>query len=435
MDKHLTSSTLYTRRLSAIFPCTPRKTPAVRSWKNCHSSGQRIASSPYTGISPPPGLLVIDLDTYKGVTTAEVDNALGAELPWDTAFLQSTTSGGRHYVFQADQVCIESIRNSHDTLGVSGFDVRCPDRGYIVTGEGYTVNSLFPSVRLALEQGRWPELPKQAVDALSASAGEGTRAGAGDADITMCKGQSFLEDNTAPYGVPNRCVPTAHGQRNACLLMLARWFLGKNPDATDAQLREVLTNWYIASIGQMKTDDFDVSLREFTAAYRTAHTPMIPSLDAMLDGFQNDPIQPDIAAKLNATEQDIYRITERLNNVRGGQSFHLSARIAGKYIGRSHTTAANALKRLRELGLLVITKVAKFIKDGVSFATEYMLSNIGEKSCNVRAAATSLIHRVIGKTAHVLSRVIAPLVDVQNDDCNEIVSIQAGALPLMSRQN
>ena len=77
------------------FPLRSNKAPAVpkgTSWKDFTGK----VTTAMWGIAVPKGALVIDLDTYKGVTRAVVDDLIGCALPWDAAILQRTKNGGEH---------------------------------------------------------------------------------------------------------------------------------------------------------------------------------------------------------------------------------------------------------------------------------------------------------------------------------------------------
>jgi hypothetical protein len=111
---------------------------------------------------------VFDLDTYKGVTTEQVDAAFGVQLDWQCAELQKTRSGGTHYVFKVP-VGVE-LTNGTNVCGVKHFDTRASFKGYIATGEGYENLTFADSVADALHDvAMWPELPQAALDKLSGS--------------------------------------------------------------------------------------------------------------------------------------------------------------------------------------------------------------------------------------------------------------------------
>ena len=148
------------------FPLKDNKQPAISTdWHDWRGE----ASSALVGLMIPRGLLVVDVDTYKGVTCESIDAALGSALPWGLAALQKTRSGGMHYVFRVPDD--REIPNGSNVLGVQGFDTRSAGRGYIATGEGYD-GLTFLDVREALESpDMWPWLPPEVVDRLCAAGG------------------------------------------------------------------------------------------------------------------------------------------------------------------------------------------------------------------------------------------------------------------------
>lgn len=88
-------------------------------------------SSGVVGVPVPAGVVILDLDTYKGATRGAVEQYLDCALPWDAAAIQGTVSGGEHYAFR----CSWDVSQS---TSLDGFDVRAAGKGFICSGEGYT---------------------------------------------------------------------------------------------------------------------------------------------------------------------------------------------------------------------------------------------------------------------------------------------------------
>ena len=174
------------------FPCSANKVPAVGKgvdWKvvaNLYPDQMQWPSG-VVGVPVPPGVTVIDLDTYKGVTRERVERALGCALPWDAALIQHTQSGGEHYAFAADWDARQDSDLFKDDIG-KGFDTRCGGRGYIATGAGYqwAGNGLlalaYPGVML-------PRLPDAARPALERVQREvtSTELPQGDRDLDLIR--------------------------------------------------------------------------------------------------------------------------------------------------------------------------------------------------------------------------------------------------------
>jgi len=150
-----------------IFPLTNKKAPAIpagTNWQDYHGD----ANTALIGVMIPKGMIVLDIDSYKGTTIEQVESALGCSLNWELAELQTTMNGGKHYAFKvpldADMI------NGSDLLGVKGFDTRASFKGYIATGKGYTNLTLNDTVQAALnDREYWGELPEAALHKLSSS--------------------------------------------------------------------------------------------------------------------------------------------------------------------------------------------------------------------------------------------------------------------------
>lgn len=145
------------------FPCRLDKTPAIHKGENWKAlePGPRHWPSPLAGVPVPAGILVIDLDLYKGVTREAVDHLLGCVLPWDTALIQKTQSGGEHYAFR----CEYQARNGSNLHGLRGFDTRSAGKGYICTGEPYYTGVGF-GVFSMVQPGILPCIPDETMTLL-----------------------------------------------------------------------------------------------------------------------------------------------------------------------------------------------------------------------------------------------------------------------------
>lgn len=116
-----------------IFPCNENKVPKC---KFKHPQPQLPQDDfrwrdGYIGIRVPAGKVVFDIDTYKGVTTDDVDKLLGCKIPWAEALIQDTERGGQHYLLE----CTWNVRQGSDVHGLIGFDIRSAGKGYICTHE------------------------------------------------------------------------------------------------------------------------------------------------------------------------------------------------------------------------------------------------------------------------------------------------------------
>lgn len=148
----------------AVFPCRADKGPAVLkgdSWKDyaLRPVTENTWPSGVVGVPVPDGVLIVDLDTYKGITRQDVEGVLGTTLEWDRALIQTTMQGGQHYAFRVDRE-VRQMANHN----ISGFDTRAADKGYIATGQGYSPAN-FGLFALTQPQAL-PPLPEAALQAL-----------------------------------------------------------------------------------------------------------------------------------------------------------------------------------------------------------------------------------------------------------------------------
>ena len=144
------------------------KKPAIPKgvdWHEYRATNEEIEQSKNIGIVIPKGLICIDVDTQKGVTTDDIEAALGCELDWDSAEVQRTVSGGMHYFFSVPEDRV--LRQGSDLLDVEGFDTRTTGKGWIASGEGYEDLTLS-GLPGALELEDFPPLPSEAIRLLDA---------------------------------------------------------------------------------------------------------------------------------------------------------------------------------------------------------------------------------------------------------------------------
>jgi hypothetical protein len=148
-----------------VFPLQKNKAPALpkgTDWRTYKGE----ANTPMVGVMIPQGVVVLDLDLYKGVSTEQVESELGCSLDWDSAQLQETLKGGMHYAFRIGEGV--EIANGVNVAGVEGLDIRSPGKGYIATGEGYNDLTLFGVIESLHEPETFPELPVEVVKRLNA---------------------------------------------------------------------------------------------------------------------------------------------------------------------------------------------------------------------------------------------------------------------------
>ena len=165
------------------FPLNSNKTPAVSGWQKFTGS----VTSPMFGVSPPEGFYVIDVDSYKDDSVkGKIEQVLGCCIDWERSHIQTTLNGGSHHAFIIPHN-VHMLQGS-DILGVKGFDTRASGRGYIASGEGYTV--IDADIVTDRFDDFLPELPASAFEKLSTKA-ETTKAVALDVDSKMYRNASI----------------------------------------------------------------------------------------------------------------------------------------------------------------------------------------------------------------------------------------------------
>lgn len=150
-----------------VFPCWENKQPAVKGgFHSASTTPGNYWPSNLFGIPIPRGLIVIDIDAHKGMTTALIEQALGCQLNWGAALLQHTPSGGAHYAFRTDEPLRQGSDLFEDQIG-KGFDTRVTARGYICAGGAYhSGDDPLGVLKLAAVESL-PSLPHEAVEALT----------------------------------------------------------------------------------------------------------------------------------------------------------------------------------------------------------------------------------------------------------------------------
>ena len=169
----------------AVFPCSANKQPAIpkgTSWKDVanHYPAMQKWPSGTVGLPIPQGVVVIDLDTYKGVTREMVEQTLGCQLEWDRALIQHTQSGGQHYAFAVDW----PVKFGSSLAALKGLDTRVSGKGYIATGDRYCHYGMTPFA-MAFPQSlpRFPDQCRAILEDIPMEPSERAELPVGDKDI------------------------------------------------------------------------------------------------------------------------------------------------------------------------------------------------------------------------------------------------------------
>ena len=166
-----------------VFPCLANKRPAVKGWQHPLTPEQYNWPSDLVGIPVPPGTVIVDLDTYKGVTREQVEQTLGCALPWDQALIQTTMNGGQHYAFAVDWEVKQG-----SSIGIEGLDTRVEGRGYIATGGNYLHVGFGPfALAHPSTLPRLPDATRQLLEHVQQAPTERVELPQGDRDLTTLR--------------------------------------------------------------------------------------------------------------------------------------------------------------------------------------------------------------------------------------------------------
>lgn len=153
-----------------VFPCWEDKSPAITTGFLGGSLFHAEFGWPTSlvGVTIPANIFVIDVDSYKGMTTEKIEQVLNCTLDWDASYLQQSPRGGSHHAFYINDEWSDKIKQGSDHFLASigkGFDTRAAGRGYICTGEGYESTDPIGVLKLGAPT-ILPLLPENALLAL-----------------------------------------------------------------------------------------------------------------------------------------------------------------------------------------------------------------------------------------------------------------------------
>lgn len=351
--------------VSASFPCNPDKTPACPHWKGAHLP---VDGSALRGISPPVDVVILDVDLYKGVSLWQISRGVDCLVDWDAAYLQSTPRGGRHYAFLVPAAVAAGIKTGSNVLGIDGLDVRSPGTGYVCTGDGYEVAPCYESAEWALENVSWPQMPASLLEALLQWNQRLTNCGTHSNKRVVAPAPATAGNAEQPdqrvLGIPAYCFPQGAGQRNACILRLARWYKGVSGMADRNELADILRDWWRSARAIVRTKDFSVSLREFRYAYARVLVPTTATLAEATTGWE-------VEAGPSGSSGDVYKLLSRLQKNNPTSPAHLDMRNIAKIVGTSKSTVARCIKELVAIGLISVHRIGMYFK---RLASEYIVA-------------------------------------------------------------
>lgn len=143
-----------------------------------------------------------------------------------------------------------------------------------------------------------------------------------------------------------RFIPTAIGQRNRYLFALARHVKARKPDATRAELRDIVTRWHALASPVIGTADFAESWGDFARGWEKVRFAEGAMMNELLQNLDADPLPDGLPDDYEPRARRLVRICGRLQRKAGKNPFFLSTRMAGDLLGVHYTRAANMLYAL-----------------------------------------------------------------------------------------
>lgn len=153
-------------------------------------------------------------------------------------------------------------------------------------------------------------------------------------------------------------LPESPGQRNRRLFEFARYLKGTHPDATKAELREIVGQWHQRALPHIGTSDFSESWGDFQRAWDSVHTPYGSVLNRLLGEIDMTEHLPQGLTELGYGEKALLlcRICKQLQRNAGEDPFFISSRQAGDLVGLHFTDASKVLYALVADDVLELVK-------------------------------------------------------------------------------
>jgi hypothetical protein len=154
--------------------------------------------------------------------------------------------------------------------------------------------------------------------------------------------------------VVTRFIPDAPGQRqrNRCLFDLARHLKARMPNATRAELRDVVKQWHELALPVIGTIDFNESWGDFCRGWKNVRHPEGERMSELLKDVDADRLPRGLPSDYEPLTLRLVRICGRLQRTAGEGPFYLSSRTAGALLDVHYTSAANFLCALVADGVM-----------------------------------------------------------------------------------
>lgn len=340
-----------------VFPCDSKKKPlCAHGFKDATTDADQVRAwweqYPYALPGVPTGktteIFVLDVDEKGGKDGHATLAQLGYEIP-PTRSHKTQSGCGRHYLFRMPADV--ELRGTAGKIG-PGVDTRA-DGGYIVW---------WPAIGLPVDnaQSLLP-IPQWLLDATARA----PLISGGGSDYLqktqMTQQSSSVSSGSSVSSVGEaitRHLPESIGERNRRLFDLARHLKGLMPDASKAELREIVTEWHRRALPTIGTASFVESWGDFQRGWDVCHTPYGSVLNRILGEIDMTEKTPESLVSLGYDDKALLlcRICKQLQANAGEGPFFISARQAGELIGIHFTDASKVLYALVADDVLELVK-------------------------------------------------------------------------------
>jgi hypothetical protein len=166
---------------------------------------------------------------------------------------------------------------------------------------------------------------------------------------------SEYSETTDAESIIRMTLPTKSGQRNDCVMKLARGlkFNAGTKDIDPASLRKVVERWHSLALPVITSKSFSETWRDFIHAFDTARFPLGLNLVDMAAG-KVDPLDlPESAAAYDdEPTRKLIGLCWALASISGGEKFFLSSHVAAPRIGISQMQTWRLLRMLEVDGVI-----------------------------------------------------------------------------------
>jgi len=146
--------------------------------------------------------------------------------------------------------------------------------------------------------------------------------------------------------IPDRLIPSGHGQRNKKIFELTRYVKGVNPKLTFEESKPYFLTWFELSLDRIKTQDSETSWIDFVNAWDNVKFPAGYALSQLSEmplpvDFDNKGLQ------LGAKAAELYEYCYKLQILAGKEPFYLACRTAGNWLDIDYKEASSILRVFR----------------------------------------------------------------------------------------